>query len=349
MRKSDFINCLCKKSYEATPIYCTGYPTKEFLYKYMKNYQISENKLNDLIFEGKNYSLIKNIGFDAISIWDYRRGEGGYKINGKLRVDGWGRIYRGNWYQWDGVFKDEKTIDNWPHLNLPNKEKFKKLSVFLSKLNEIIDIVFSLPGLFEKTWQSMGILHFSKSLRKNIKFIEYVADFFLDYIKKLIINLQKAGAEIFIIADDLGYNSRLFISKEIWSSLFYEKYAEIIKLVHKSNHKIILHSDGFITPLIPEIIELGFDGIQSLEPNAGVDIFSLFKQYQGQICFIGNIDNSLLAYGTPIDIKIYVKKLIAAARKTNNFLVVSPTQQIDNSVRVKNLNAMIHAAKSTKN
>jgi uroporphyrinogen decarboxylase len=92
---------------------------------------------------------------------------------------------------------------------------------------------------------------------------------------------------------------------------------------------------------------LGFDGIQSLEPTAGVDIFSLFERYRNRICFIGNLDvSNLLSFGTPLEVKKYVNHLMRHARKYGCSLIISPTQQILSSVKPENVNKMIQTAKN---
>ncbi|MBY8982971.1 MAG: hypothetical protein KGD57_08485, partial [Candidatus Lokiarchaeota archaeon] len=287
--------------------------------------------------------------FNAISIWDFRRGEGGYFLknqNNKLKVDGWGRIYKNNWYTWDGVFKNEKILDNWKYLRLPSNDNLIKLDSFLKNIGDDINLVLSLPGLFEKTWQSMGFVYFSKCLRNNIEFIKKTILFFYLYLKKLILLLQKAGASIFLIADDLGYNNRLFIQKKIFEQLFYEKYTEIVDLIHNKKNLAIIHSDGYISNLVDLFIQIGFDGLQSIEPNAGNNIFNLFKDFRDKICFIGNLDNGkYLTFGTISEVKLYVENLIKKSRKYNSSLVVSPTQQINSIVRPENVRTMIKTTK----
>ncbi len=338
--KSNFLKLLSKESTSKIPLYCPGYPEENFIYNYIKSYNLDPNK-KKLILNNKSYYLIEKMGFDAISLWDFRKGKGGYILNDQRRVDGWGRIYKGDWYMWDGVFKDSNIVQNWSHLNLPSEDNLKLLKDFLNNVNNNLDYVISLPGLFEKTWQSMGFFYFAKSLKKNIDLVTTVTKFFSDYLKTLIEVLQNTGATIFLIADDYGYKNRTFIAKSVWKKLFYEEYTEIINFIHKRNQKIIIHSDGYISNMINIFIELGFDGIQSLEPNAGVNIFTLFKKYQDQICFIGNIDISFLSFGTPLQIKDYVVKLIQKARKYNCHLVISPTQQINSSCIPENINTMI--------
>ena len=344
-----FLKNLNKESTEKVPLYCTGYPEVDFIRKYSILYELQSLNNSDLILCNNDYSLIKNMGFDAISIWEYRVKAGGYKIDGKKRVDPWGRIYIENWYQNDGVFKNENIIDNWQHLNLPVENELKKLNFFLKKCNKIlnIELILSIPGLFEKTWQSMGLLYFSKCIKRNIEFVKKVRDFFFDYVKNLINLLQKEGSYLFIIADDCAYKNGQFLSNEIWRKLFFKEYKEIVDLIHKKdhNHKVILHSDGYISNILSLFIEIGFDAVESLEPASGVDIFSLFKKFKNQICFIGNLDVSNLIYKSPQDIKSYVQKLISSAKSFNCPLIISPTQQINSKVKPENIKAMIDATK----
>ena len=345
--RSEFLKALSKETTARIPLYCTGYPELEFIDNFIKRYKLKTNNTN-LVLNNKNYGIIEHMGFDVISLWDFRRGAGGYNLDDQRRVDGWGRIYKDDWYLWDGIFKNEKILLEWEYLKLPPKDKILNLEKFLRRDKNKLDYVVSLPGLFEKTWQSMGFYYFAKSLKKNIEFVENVVSFFSNYIKKLISLLQNTGVKTLLVADDYGYKNRTFIPKDLWNHLYFKHYKEIIDIIHEKKIKIIIHSDGYISEMIKIFIDLGFDAVQSLEPNAGVNIFALFKKYQNNICFIGNVDISLLAFGTLQQVKDYVNSLISKANKYNCSLVVSPTQQINTKCKPENVNGMIETTKIFK-
>ncbi|MFX1570199.1 MAG: uroporphyrinogen decarboxylase family protein [Promethearchaeota archaeon] len=346
-QKSDFLKALSKETTTQVPLYCTGYPELEFIDNYSHHFKLKFNN-NDIKLNKKDYNIIEQMGFNAISLWDFRRGEGGYTIDNKKRVDGWGRMYEGDWYLWDGVFKNEKIVHEWEYLTLPSKQSLKNLKFFLKKTTTKLEFVFSLPGLFEKTWQSMGFHYFAKNIKKNIGFVKKVVSYFSNYIKRLIKTLQTINIPYFLIADDYGYRNRTFIPIAMWKDLFFEEYSKIINLIHSKNQKIILHSDGDVSDMIEIFINLEFDAIQSLEPNAGVDIFSLFERFKNNICFIGNLDASLLTFGTPEQVKTYTTKLITIAKKHNCSLVVSPSHRINSKCNPENINTMIQTAKIFK-
>jgi hypothetical protein len=346
--RSTILNLLSRQAYTRIPVYCTGYPDDLFIDQYKNEYSIKEEN-RELMLANKDYDPIIQMGFDAISIWDLRAERTYEPLPNGMRLDCWGRVYKHDWYTWDGVFKSEKIMADWDLLSLPTEEKFMELKEFIRAAKDKICPILSIPGLFEKTWQSMGFAYFSKCLKtKQWQFLKSVVQFFSCYIKSLIFHLQNVGVDIFLIADDLGYKNREFISPAVFNSIFREEYRTIIKLIQDRNHKVILHSDGYISSMMESIINLGFDAIQSLEPSAGVNIFELFTKFKSQICFIGNVDMNLLVFGSPVEVENYVSRLVREAIESKNHIIVSPTQQISADVKIQNLHAMIQATHEFK-
>jgi hypothetical protein len=74
-------------------LYCTRFPEIGFITNYLADYSLNYDNKNDLILLGKNYNILRSMGFDAVSLWDFRCGKGGYMLNDDLKVDPWGRIF----------------------------------------------------------------------------------------------------------------------------------------------------------------------------------------------------------------------------------------------------------------
>jgi len=86
-----FLKVLSKIQSEYVPVYCMGYPKTEFINNFIYRYKLESNP-TEYTLHGNDYNFIKLMSFDAISIWDYRRGKGGYELNKSLCVDGWGNL-----------------------------------------------------------------------------------------------------------------------------------------------------------------------------------------------------------------------------------------------------------------
>ena len=59
---------------------------------------------------------------------------------------------------------------------------------------------------------------------------------------------------------------------------------------HSKNLKVMMHSCGFIEPLLPHVIEAGIDGLQVIEVKAGMDLLRIFKNFGDKIALMGGID-----------------------------------------------------------
>ena len=54
----------------------------------------------------------------------------------------------------------------------------------------------------------------------------------------------------------------------------------------------MLHSDGMITPLLPDFIELGIDVVHPLEPLPAMDLPAIKAEFGEDLTFLGAIDIS---------------------------------------------------------
>ena len=70
-----------------------------------------------------------------------------------------------------------------------------------------------------------------------------------------------------------------------------------------------MHSDGDLMVLMEDIINLGVDVLQPIDPTC-MDIVKVKEMYGDRICLVGNVSNELLQNGTPLEVEARVKELI---------------------------------------
>jgi uroporphyrinogen decarboxylase len=109
--------------------------------------------------------------------------------------------------------------------------------------------------------------------------------------------------------------------------------------------KVMRHSDGNLWPLLDTLLEAGYDGLNPLEPQAGMDLKKV-KDYCGdRICLIGNIDCiELLPNGTPAQVESAVKQAIDDAAAGGG-LIISDSNSLHPGVNPENCIAMFEATK----
>jgi uroporphyrinogen decarboxylase len=90
--------------------------------------------------------------------------------------------------------------------------------------------------------------------------------------------------------DDLGFKKRPFMSPAMYRELIFPAHKRVFDCAHRHGLPTILHADGLIESLIPQLIEAGVDCLQPIEIKAGMDLLRIKKQYGDRLAFIGGMD-----------------------------------------------------------
>jgi uroporphyrinogen decarboxylase len=118
-----------------------------------------------------------------------------------------------------------------------------------------------------------------------------------------------------MIYDDLGTQISGLMSLQDYREFYKPYQKEIINHIRKfirPEAKIMLHSCGAITQYIPDLIEIGVQILNPLQPLAkGMEPWRIKKEFGRDIALLGGHDTQqLLPNGTPGENIIGVKKLI---------------------------------------
>ena len=139
--------------------------------------------------------------------------------------------------------------------------------------------------------------------KKMMEFIEKMHDFYCRYMTKL----AQTDVDALQFMDDWGSQKALLINPALWKEIFRPMYRDYIDIAKKYGKKTFMHSDGYILDIIPELIDIGLDAVNSQIFCMGVD---KLKQFRGKITFWGEIDRQyLLAHGTPEEVREAVRSV----------------------------------------
>jgi len=94
--------------------------------------------------------------------------------------------------------------------------------------------------------------------------------------------------------DDLGFKQRSFMSPQMYKDIFFQSHKQVVDYAHAHGLPVILHSCGFIEPLIGHLVEAGFDCLQALEIKSGMDLLRIYKNFGDKIALMGGIDVRVL-------------------------------------------------------
>ncbi len=108
--------------------------------------------------------------------------------------------------------------------------------------------------------------------------------------------------------DDWGSNRNLLINPKTWRELFKPLYKEYCDMIHAAGKFAFFHSDGDISAIYGDLIEVGMDAINS--QLFVMDIEEIARLYKGRVTFWGEIDRQhVLPFGTPEDVREAVMRV----------------------------------------
>lgn len=216
-----------------------------------------------------------------------------------------------------GMISDE-AVDNWIKNIKVQQKRFEPYTMYV-------------PGDgcgFHATYGMMGLELFSLAI--------YDAR---DDVERLIwannansVKLAKAAAEadlcpMYFIGDDIAYKDTTMFSPKFLRETFIECLRRCCEPFKNNGIKVIFHSDGNVMNVLDDMIEAGIDGLNPIEPIAGMDIGYLKKRYGKNLVLVGNMDCSqLLPLGTVEDVIEATKECIRQASPGGGHFIGSSSE-----------------------
>ncbi|MHB9071374.1 MAG: uroporphyrinogen decarboxylase family protein [Sedimentisphaerales bacterium] len=194
-------------------------------------------------------------------------------------------------------------------------------------------------SLFERVWVMAGMENILMAMIADKTFVHTLFDRILEFNLKSIENFCKFDVDAILFGDDWGTQRGLIMGYELWREFIKPRIAQMYSLVKSKKKFVFIHCCGQVQELFPELIECGLDVFNPFQPEV-MDVFEIKRQYSGRLCFYGGISTqSLLPFGTPIEVRDAVQQLISLGQ--NGSLFVAPAHAIPADAKPENIAAMI--------
>jgi len=90
--------------------------------------------------------------------------------------------------------------------------------------------------------------------------------------------------------EDMGYKEHPFMSPAMYKEMIQPFHKQTIDFAKSQGLPVIMHSCGYVKPLLPYMIEAGIDCYQTIEIKAGMDLLEIHKSFGDVLSFMGGID-----------------------------------------------------------
>jgi len=197
--------------------------------------------------------------------------------------------------------------------------------------------------LFERLHCLRGMENTFADFYANEREVSRLLEALTEFVLELIREWGKTNVSAVFLTDDWGTQTGMMISPGTWRKFFKAHYRRIFDEVHRWGKDVFFHSCGNVLAIIPELIDLGVDVLDPIQPGP-LDLNDVAKQFGGRISFCGAIDDQCLATYNPQEVKDSVRKAIETlGRPFGNGYVVAPANVMVPPVPLDNIQALFEA------
>ena len=171
-----------------------------------------------------------------------------------------------------------------------NFEAYRKKKQFC-KEHELF-FVWSGVNVFECIHPLVGHEEMLAAMIYDPEWVEDMCETYCDLIiktQKLLFEREGLPDGIWFY-EDMGYKGAPFMSPAMCERFLYPAHKRTCDYAHSLGLPVIMHSCGFVEPLLDGMIKAGINGLQVIEIKAGMDLLRIYEKYGDQILLMGGID-----------------------------------------------------------
>ena len=201
-------------------------------------------------------------------------------------------------------------------------------------------------SVFEASWYLRGLDTFMMDMALDEDYADELMDKVMKFPLAMGLKFIDLGVDMVWLGDDVATQRNMMISPDMWRRFLKPRYASIFAAFKKRNPNIAIayHSCGNLQAIVPELIEIGLDVLNPIQPLA-MNPAEFKKKFGKDLTMYGAMDvQHTMPFGSPGDVEEEVKKLISDCGKGGGF-ILSPAHHIQSDTSVENVEAFYNAAK----
>ena len=199
-------------------------------------------------------------------------------------------------------------------------------------------------------WEASWYLRSMEELMIDMMMEDEKATALLDLITKFAISkavtYAKAGVDILSLGDDIGTQNTIMMDVGLWEIWLKPRLAKVIEAARQVKPDIIIfyHSCGHVTPFIDQLIEVGVDILNPIQPEC-MSFDEVHKKFGDKLSFWGTLGTQeLLPFGTKEQVlETTLSRLNICGEKGG--IVIGPTHMVEPEVPWENLTAITEGVK----
>jgi uroporphyrinogen decarboxylase len=272
-----------------------------------------------------------------------------YPISEERVMDAYGGIRRTNLLPWHLETPPLKS-PSFEGYNFPSPEIFfrpdwkedARNAIAENKDTFIVGVLGN--GLFDRSITLRGFENILMDAIDHPYFFEEALDKLMNLMLKFVDYTCDLPIDGILFGDDWGDQRGVIIGPKRWRQFIKPRWAQVYAHVHQHGKIVLHHSCGSVASILPDIIEIGVDVLESVQPEAaGMIPYELKKKYGDKITFWGGLGSqSIIPFGTPAALRAEIHRLRKEMSRGGGY-ILAPAKPLRSETPTENAVAIVEA------
>jgi uroporphyrinogen decarboxylase len=197
--------------------------------------------------------------------------------------------------------------------------------------------------LFERAWSLRGFDALLMDLLTDTPWVEELLDRIVELQLQLARRFVAVGVDGGYFGDDYGAQRGMLFSPDLWRQLFKPRLARMFAVFRDAGLPVILHSDGDIREILPDLVDIGLTALNPVQPEVLAHDW-LQREFGQHLAFYGGLSTqSVLPRGTPDEVRAATQACRAALAPAGTGLLLGPSHRMQSDIPAQNVAAMLQA------
>lgn len=271
---------------------------------------------------------------------------------GERFVDEWGITWERSGYYNAPVIHplaglSAQQMAEYPFPDPYSPERYRDFHALISQYGKTHFIGADVSGtLFEPAYHLRGMQELMMDMALNNDEADILLDKLCDFSLKTSVAAIRRGADWVWLGDDMGTQSSMLISADMWRQYFKPRMQKIIDAIRAESKEAVIayHSCGSIYPIIGDLAEIGIQVLNPIQESAaGMDQRQIKAEYGDRLTLMCGLDTqTLLLQATPDKVYSQMQETARELSRGGGY-IAAVSHTIQHDVPVENLLAMMDA------
>lgn len=190
-------------------------------------------------------------------------------------------------------------------------------------------------GVFERAWTMRGFDNVLADSALDPAFYQSLVEAITDHQLTLLEPILHLPIDGIMFSDDWGYQKGVILGPARWRKLIKPCYRRLYERVHAAGKFTLNHCCGSIASILPDLIEIGLDVYESVQPEAeNNNPYELKRCFGRDITFFGGLGAQSMPHYTPDSVTSEIRRLRAEMGAGGGY-ILAPAKPIPTGTPVE--------------